>query len=476
MTKRQDPIAEGLELTTQPMKSGGWKELFESDNPSLRKTLHIKDERVRATTALMLENERQFIENMDEATRLSRVGGFIDYIYPLIRAVFPNLIAHELCSVQPLQQEHGQIIYLNFIYGTSKGADYVKGQRMFDALTGFPSDGSTYTSEIINNELIGTGTGAATVFSNTLVYIPIRRGKIRVSHTHTGGLHTDGIDDGNGAITGTNIASGTINYETGAITVTFTVPPDSPTNVLVSYEYVSEVSPTTPLIDVQVNSTSIQAIRHSLRFRYSLDGMYEYKAQFGGDISAILRSGMAAIVAAEIDRRIIEKMWTAAGVAVATFSKTVPGAISRREHYGDISVPINEASEQIYQDTHRGDVSWCVVDAKAAAIIKSIKGYADAGVPSGVVGAYKMGHLNGIPIYKERYLSSLPGASADGNILVGYKGNNFIEAGLIYAPYRMFYFTPEYTWDDFFSRRAMASKFGMKLVNGRMYKKITITP
>lgn len=474
--QRQDMIAEGLELTQTPVKDGGWKEMFESDDPRLNKKLQIKDPRIKASTAIMLENERQFIESMDEATRLQRVGGFIDYIYPLIRAVFPNLIAHELCSVQPLQQEHGQIIYLNFIYGTSKGADFVKGQRMFDALTGYPSNASTYTSEIINNELIGAGTGAATVFSNTLVYIPVRRGKLRITHTVGAVLNTDGIDDGNGAITGTNIASGTINYETGAITVTFTVAPDNLTNILCAYEYVSEVSPTTPLIDVQVTSTSIQALRHSLRFRYSLDGMYEYKAQFGGDISAILRSGMAAIVAAEIDRRLIEKMWTAAGVAIATFSKTVPGAISRREHYGDIGVPINEAAEQIYQDTHRGDVSWCVVDAKAAAIIKSIKGYVDAGIPSGVVGAYKMGHLNGIPIYKERYLNALPGASADGNILVGYKGNNFIEAGLIYAPYRMFYFTPEYTWDDFFSRRAMASKFGMKLVNGRMYKKITITP
>ena len=474
--KRQDMIAEGLEMTTTAVKDGGWRELFESDDPKINEQLHIKDPRIRASTALMLENERFYMENMDEATRLSRVGGFIDYIYPLIRAVFPNLIAHELCSVQPLQQEHGQIIYLNFIYGTSKGSSFVKGQRMFDALTGYPSNASTYTSEIITNELIGTGDNIEKVFTNTLVYIPIRRGKVRVTHTDAAALYTDGIDDGNGSISGTNIASGTVNYETGAITITFTNPPDNATIILVTYEYVSEVSPTTPLIDVQVTSSSIQAIRHALRFRYSLDGMYEYKAQFGGDISAILRSGMAAIVAAEIDRRLIEKMWTAAGVAVATFSKTVPGAISRREHYGDISVPILEAASQIYQETHRGEVSWCVVDAKAAAIIQSIKGYVDAGMPSGTVGAYKMGSLNGIPIYKERYLNSLPGASADGNILVGYKGNNFIEAGLIYAPYRMFYFTPEYTWDDFFTRRAMASKFGMKLVNGRMYKKITITP
>lgn len=475
--KDQELYLEGLELASESTEHGGWKEYFENDDPKVNEALHIPDERLRGLTAIMLENERRFIDSMDEATRLQRVGGFVDYIYPLVRAIFPELIAHKLCSVQPLKQEHGQIIYMNYVYGSTKGSDFVKGQRMFDAMTGYPNSSGTYTSETINNEIVGSGNGALVAFSNTLTYIPVRRAKLRITHTQGAVVITDGVDDGNGVITGTNIAANsTIDYETGAITLNFTVAPDNNTNILVSYEYVSEVSPTTPLIDVQLTSSSIKAIRHSLRFRYSLDGMHEYKAQFGGDISAVLRSGMAAVVSAEIDRRIIEKMWLAAGVAVAAFSKTPPGAISRREHYGDLTVPINEAGEQIYEDTQSGEVSWLVVDSQAAAIVESIKGFNAMPKPEGVKGAYQMGTLNGVPVYKERYLAALPGAVADGNILVGYKGSDFIEAGLIYSPYRMFYFTPEYTWDDFFARGAMASKFGLKLVNGRMYKRINIVP
>jgi len=475
--KPKDIVEEGLELIELPVSEGGWREYFVSENKDVQKKIHIPNERVRALTAIMLENQRNFIEALDESTRLARVGGFIDYIYPMIRAIFPNLIAHRLCSVQPLRQENGQVLYLNFVYGSTKGSDFVKGQRMFDTMTGYPNSAGTYSSELINNELVGSGNGILLAFTNTLIFYPLRRSKIRVTHTVGAVVVTDGRDNGNGVISGTNIAAGsTINYETGAIVLNFTVAPDNLTNILVSYEYESEVSPTSPLIDVSITSSSIHAQRHAIRFRYSMDAGYEYRAQFGGDISGILRSGMAAIVAAEIDRRLIEKMWTAAGAAVATFSKTVPGAISRVEHYGDVKVPINEAAEQIYEDTHRGEVSWAIVDSQAAAIIESIKGFEKMAMPRGAVGAYQMGTLNGVPIYKERYLAALPGASANGNILVGYKGGDFIEAGLIYAPYRMFYFTPEYTFEDFLTRRAMASKFGMKLVNGRMFKRINITP
>jgi len=474
--KRKDIISEGLELCEETIENGGWREYFYNDKNPNDKSLWIEDERIRALTAILLENERHDIEAMDESTRLAQIGGFIDYIYPTVRAVFPNLIAHELFSVQPLQQENGQITYLNFVYGNTKGANYVQGQRMFDAQTGYPDGDGLYTSETVNSEVVGAGTGAATVYAYNLGYIPVRAGKIRITHTQGGVVIADGVDSGNGVITGTNIAAGLVNYETGLVNLTFTLAPDNLTNIVCTYEYDSEVSPTTPLIDVAITSSAITAIRHALRFRYSLDALHEHKAQFGADLGDIIRSGMAAIVASEIDRRLIEKAWSSAGTPIATFSQTVPGAISRVQHYGDIVVPLNQASEAIYQDTHRGNVSWIVCDANAATIIESAINFVKDPVRPETVGAYKIGSINGIPVYKERNVAALTGAVANGNILVGYKGGDWLTAGLVYAPYRMFYFTPEMTFDDWFRRGAMASKFGMKLVNGRMFKRISIVP
>jgi hypothetical protein len=209
-----------------------------------------------------------------------------------------------------------------------------------------------------------------------------------------------------------------------------------------------------------------------------MDGAYEASNQFGVNIGNLIQSGMAALIAAEIDRRLFEKAWAAAGTAVATFSLTAPGAISRRDYFGDIIIPINQVGSTIYSETQRCQqgVSWMLIDANALTVIKSSPAFTPDPKPEGVVGAFKAGVLDDIPVYVDNYISTLPGASANGNILCGYKGNDLIEAGIIYAPYRMFYYTPEYTMDDFLVRKAMASLFGIKLVNGRLFKRINIIP
>jgi hypothetical protein len=59
------------------------------------------DESKLIGTALMLENMAQHMGQMDETVRAVNVGNFDRFAFPLIRATYPNLIAHELVSVQP---------------------------------------------------------------------------------------------------------------------------------------------------------------------------------------------------------------------------------------------------------------------------------------------------------------------------------------------------------------------------------------
>lgn len=47
----------------------------------------IQDDYTKAVTAILLENETQWLESMDEATRITNVGSFDKYVYPLIRRV-----------------------------------------------------------------------------------------------------------------------------------------------------------------------------------------------------------------------------------------------------------------------------------------------------------------------------------------------------------------------------------------------------
>jgi hypothetical protein len=68
-------------------------------------------------------------------------------------------------------------------------------------------------------QLLGTGNGILTTFTGTITGAPIYPTSILVSANLV-----SGADNGAGVITGTGV-SGTINYETGAISVTFTTPP-----------------------------------------------------------------------------------------------------------------------------------------------------------------------------------------------------------------------------------------------------------
>ena len=91
----------------------------------------ITDRTARATTAVMLENQRLVNE---QATDTSDIAQFKRISIPLVRRIFPQLIANKIVSVQPLLGPAGLVYYLRFRYASNKGA--IRGGTQ----AGFPSD------------------------------------------------------------------------------------------------------------------------------------------------------------------------------------------------------------------------------------------------------------------------------------------------------------------------------------------------
>ena len=86
------------------------------------------------------------------------------------------------------------------------------------------------TQQVSYSQTVGTGTGSQTAFSTTMGNIPVGASSVSVS----AGAVT-GTDNGSGSITGTGISSGTINYATGALSVTFSSAPASGTAITAAY-------------------------------------------------------------------------------------------------------------------------------------------------------------------------------------------------------------------------------------------------
>jgi hypothetical protein len=118
------------------------------------------------------------------------------------------------------------------IFPVYSNRGYVVGREGYETTiyASHIDDDFPYTA--VNNENIGTGDGVTTTFTDTLANTLVAARTVVV----TAGAVT-GTDDGEGNITGSGIASGTINYTTGAISVTFSVAPAGAAAVECDYSY-----------------------------------------------------------------------------------------------------------------------------------------------------------------------------------------------------------------------------------------------
>ena len=206
--KRVHDLMEQVNNKRSILSEGKWSDYCEG--------LPRWDKNVLAT---LLENEAQHIAGLDEDTRSSAIGSFEKFIFPMIRAVWPNLVSQELVSVQPMEGPISMLFFLDFTAGSTKGA-VTKGQELITARTGMREEAQAYQSETVSLEA-GYGTK---VTGNTvqLQYLPVRPGSFSLSFEDsaaTAPTATQTVTD-NGAGYGiTSYASGkstaiAINYTT----------------------------------------------------------------------------------------------------------------------------------------------------------------------------------------------------------------------------------------------------------------------
>ncbi len=100
------------------------------------------------------------------------------------------------------------------------------------AITNETADSSPTGSTSVSNESLATGDGSTTTFSGNLANTPI----VRQTLTITAGSVT-ATDDGSGNLSGTGVTSGSINYDTGAWSITYDTAPANGTAITAGYDY-----------------------------------------------------------------------------------------------------------------------------------------------------------------------------------------------------------------------------------------------
>jgi hypothetical protein len=446
--------------------------------------------------AMLFENQSNDLRSMSEDVRTANVGSFTKFIFPILRRVFPNLIANEIVSVQPMTAPTGSIFYMDYIYGTSKGPT--------TAGNIFPRDfDRDYTSEFVNGEVAGIGNGtdfggAGAAFTTILSFSPVRPRNVaqgysvivRELNVTTGATVQEATDAGDGSFTGA-VASGTINYSNGALTnFKFTAAVANTNPIKVYYYYDGEMSGKVPQASFDIKQAPIQATSRRVKAMFSSEASEDLRALHGIDADTEIVSMTASEMALEIDREIINDIFAASGGTTGTFDR-IPGAgIAELNHLRSMLTVISTVSSLIYKKTLRAPANWLVTSPEVSALLAQLttngdfraayvsggdSPYGPADMPRpqtqhGQAGIYKVGTLqNKWMLYEDPFFTR-------DRMLVGLKGGSYLEAGYAWCPYVPLSITNSFLDpNDFSIRKGMRTRYGRKLLRSEYYGNITIS-
>ncbi len=472
--ERDDLVRHGSTLIEKTEKQGGFAEFFDAES-----NLGIEDPVLAAQTAVMMENAKKWMSTMDEATLSLTTGGYRDHIFPIIRAAFPNNPINDLVSVQPQTRKNGTIYWLNYVIGATRG-QFKRGQTLFDANNGW-SGRIGYTDEQILGESEGVSAASVTQ-TGTLGETPVRPGTVEISIAQGTGILVR--DDGNGGVvlvsdggTGFTLSSGSVNYQTGAWSLTFSSAITISLAMTASYGTDLESQLNLPQIDIEMQSTGVTAVRRPISMRISMESMQDFQSEMGMDVSSLVVQTAAQTLLADTGGEVIGDLWKMAGAAVDSFDITPSAGLGRAEHFRDVNYPIQRASGAITDATQRGEATWIVCDQNALNVLKTIGApqfIAAPGDTSKAQGLVFVGTFDGLKVYRYKFLSSFAGAATKGNMLVGYKGPEFWDTGYVWAPYQQLYTNGPDERADLTRRQAWAMRYAKKQINASMYKRVSL--
>jgi hypothetical protein len=241
-----------------------------------------------------------------------------------------------------------------------------------------------------------------------------------------------------------------------------------------------------PEIDLELKSEAIVAKTRKLKAVWTPELAQDLNAYHSIDAEAELTSMLSDYISLEIDLEILDMLKSNA-LTTEYWSTTVgeeyvqgawsniggsSNAYTKNAWFQTLGVKLNKVSNKIHQLTLRGGANFIVASPDVCTVLESIPGFvvnADKDAMQFAAGVTAVGSMsNRYTVYKNPYMTS-------NEILMGYRGNNFLETGAVYAPYVPLIMTPlVYDPQNFTPRRGVMTRYAKKMVRPEYYGKIYV--
>ena len=382
----------------------------------------IADAHKRAVTAVVLENTEKAIREQGEqasmmtedaaANNTSVAANWNPVLISLVRRAMPNMMAYDVCGVQPMSGPTGLIFAMKSKYKTTRAGATSGDEALFgEAISGFAGDSSSTQSAD------GSGIGGlANVDSAGAV------------PTFGGGMSTANAEQ-----------LGTTG-ESAFAEMGFTI-----------------------------EKATVTAKSRALKAEYTLELAQDLKAIHGLDAETELANILSTEILAEINREVIRTINSRAKTGFTTSNATKAGIFDlssdadgrwSAEKFKGLVVQLDREANQIAKDTRRGkgNIVICSSDVATALSASGMLDYTpnmNTGLNVDDTGNTFAGTLNGrMKVYIDPY------ATAD-YITVGYKGTNAYDAGIFYCPYVPLTMVRAVGENDFQPRIGFKTRYGM---------------
>lgn len=376
--------------------------------------------------------------------------------------------------MQPIDNAVSMVLYLEYQYGTTKGATQA-GTAFADTRNFYQSDAMYSSSEVVD-EPVTLVDGTSQSFKLAQLP-PINPNTLELTITIAGNPVTL-TDNGAGQlISPTAGNTGTINYATGEVVVTTATAVTAATDsAVVSYSYaityVDETASSLRIPEVTLKMKQIPMFAKPRRMKavWSFESQYILNKEYGGtDMEEIMNVTVAGEIMHEIDSEVMTDLYRAANAGPEqTWSDVVPRGVSMTDHYDTFKIAVDKCCAKIYKATRKVRGNFLIGGVSVGTVCSSVRGF-KAAENSSLSGPCFFGTLpNGVRVYLNPDFD-------DEVFVVGYKGDNMFDTGYILGMYMPVVTVPMVQLEDLAGRKGWAASYGKAVVNNRMYIRGRIT-